>query len=666
MLIALSVAVTLFWIPIAWGRSTLLQQTQTQLQPPPRQPTPTILHQSTTTTTSTSQHHPPPPSPVDTVRTALHALWSEKHNRTFLPVHHRIPGGTPQQVFVHPELAGGLNNQRICLINAITLAIIKNLTVLVPTALSPFTKAKEEGQISQPSVPLSAFFDVDRLVAEGVVRMVAGLPGGVQKKKVRVGKVTSWVDAAVALRKIDAELAPDGSGNTPFNYVKMKCQFALGWGDTTTTTTSTPTTISTHLQSVALYVLRNVRFSPSIVHPALSFIKTMQKERQTYNVVHLRAEADWVVLRASGLAKVLGDKRYKALNIVEEEMHEAFRAVRRVEAKTPPQPGVRSVWVVAGGVACSDAAMVKAAATILQNVDLYCVGGKGMDIPIRIGERGDGNNVASSATHSMKAGSMSYVKAGVDQVVATHAKVFIGRKESSLSAFVAYERRNGKHFGLPHGLLRPSFLYMPPYERSFKPKIDNSDIDVRCFGYPCTLPGIANTNASLSTWLQSEQTTKWPEGSIFETCLQKGNNVRAGVLDTEDTLGGGCGLTPLFTVFDARLLWPRSVVHIVSNTLTAILTKRRGMTPVEWLHRWLPAYIWGENVRVEEVGTAEDGLAILYTTWSDLDNTAHKNLVNNALEVYILCNTVEAECAQWITTQREAGQYAHRLWEVAS
>eukprot|EP00754_Rhynchopus_humris_P007202 Rhum_TRINITY_DN13371_c0_g1::Rhum_TRINITY_DN13371_c0_g1_i1::g.59512::m.59512 len=577
----------------------------------------------------------------------------------FSPLTHA--GASNTEVFLMPELAGGLNNQRICLVNAIAIAALRNLTLLLPTALRPFTTAKGSQQIEQKGVSLATYFDVPWMMRRQTgllsrLRIADRFPSGMAKKKVSLRKTTSRTPVHDVMAAVDKALSADGAGRTAHNYVKAKCQFAVDWA-------ALPPHVITGFFEV-------VRFAEDTVRkPARKVVAATKGS--VYNVVHVRAEADWVILRADGLKKALGDK-YSQEKIAQGEIYEAFSTVRSVIMLE--KSNATSVWVVAGGTSCSDPTMNSVAETVFLKqtprvaVELYCVGGAAYDglVPLSpFNERASGTReravsvvsasavqgVAFSSQLALRQGGMSYVKAGVDQEVAADARVFIGRKESSWSAFVAYTRRNGpRHV--------PSFLYLPSYERPLKKRVDASDIDVRCFFYPCT---VHVPQASLVPFLFGIAVSSKP-ATDFSCLKEEYAGLRPGVGVAAST--SLCGVTPppLFSVIDARLLQPFPLVVGVSNAAAAMFDGSRTSCAA----LLIPGYVF-EAVATSVVDAASpeyaqraEAFRVLIVTAEDARNT--RDLTTPfPHEIFVVCLFASAECNDLVSSLVRRGVYAHRI-----
>eukprot|EP01061_Rhynchopus_euleeides_P009214 TRINITY_DN18346_c1_g1_i1.p1 TRINITY_DN18346_c1_g1~~TRINITY_DN18346_c1_g1_i1.p1 ORF type:complete len:778 (+),score=191.60 TRINITY_DN18346_c1_g1_i1:62-2395(+) len=767
-LLGVSVFGTLAWIPLALDRGNIVIQ---QNRPASRTPQPSQPSRRPDQTTGASgsgaeeewvdnarvsHHHGALPNAdrhaatlgftKSDILSSLQEVWSQGLVRPLVhAAAEEAQGSTPRPhpstVYVHPELAGGLNNQRICLINAVAIAILKNLTLVLPQALNPFVRKggspASAGQIEQASVPLSRYFDVHKLQEDGVLRLAHALPKGVQKRRVKVGKLTSRTGYREVSSRIDTATSASTSASaalsTKYNYIKLRCQFAVDWAGQPSSHTASGGGDLTPLDRVVLYALRSVSFSQSSIllyaakakrllqqpaggvnatSPRVGVVRPQQKQQQggePFSVVHIRAEADWAMLRADGLKKILGAS-FDPLKIPGEEISAALSAVQLIEemraagrASPPSGPPKKHTWVVAGGISCADPTLVSAVRSnrfLSEHASFYCLVGDTFSDPMLLGEEavvskkaktrsggrlgggggGGGGGVAFSSELGMKPGSMSYVKAAVDQTLGVAAEVFIGRKESSFASFISYERRNrGFMEGLQaESVLSPSFLYLPGYERSFKAAVDATDIDVTCFGYPCTVKSSVITNAQMPAfptlglttlaplWLASEDLSVSLSQDI-ETCLlTAGRALRPGVLDSSGTSGGlgGCGLTPLFAVLDARLMLPLAITHTVTRGVEGLLHESRpGLTPRNWLGQWLPPYIW--NTSVEVVGDRLGDISVLFATWDEVrpGGAYHASPVH---EVFVACGVGEAavRCVSDLASRRARGQFAHRLWKL--
>ena len=579
----------------------------------------------------------------------------------FIPLTHS--GESNTEVFLMPELAGGLNNQRICLVNAIAIAALRNLTLLLPTALRPFTTAKGSQQIEQKGVSLATYFDVPWMMRRQTgllsrLRIAERFPSGVTKKKVSLRKTTSRTPVHDVMAAVDKALSADSTGSTTHNYVKAKCQFAVDWA-------ALPPDVITGFFEV-------VRFAEDTVRkPARKVVAAMKG--RVYNVVHVRAEADWVILRADGLKKALGDK-YSQKKIAQGEIYEAFSTVRNMIILE--RSNATSVWVIAGGTSCGDPTMNSVAETVFLKqtprvaVELYCVGGAAYDglVPLSpFNERALGTReravsvvsasavqgVAFSSQLALQQGGMSYVKAGVDQEVSADARAFIGRKESSWSAFVAYNRRNGpRHV--------PSFLYLPSYERPLKKRVDASDIDVRCFFYPCT---VHVPQASLVPFLFAGNTVSGKPATDFSCLKEEYAGLRPGVGVAAAT--SLCGVTPppLFSVIDARLLQPFPLIVGVSDAAAAAMFDGSRASCAASL---IPAYVF-EAVATSVVDAASPEYAqqaafrVLIVTAEDARNA--RNLTKPfPHEIFVVCLFASAECNELVSSLTRRGVYAHRIF----
>eukprot|EP01064_Diplonema_japonicum_P005233 TRINITY_DN1352_c1_g1_i1.p1 TRINITY_DN1352_c1_g1~~TRINITY_DN1352_c1_g1_i1.p1 ORF type:complete len:531 (+),score=75.72 TRINITY_DN1352_c1_g1_i1:27-1595(+) len=352
-------------------------------------------------------------------RTARKALWN-------------------REVFLSLVVAGGLNNQRICLLNGIAAGILANVSVILPTGLAPFTNGGSASkQTEQKSVPLNTYFNIEFLkeTLETHLNIHDKLPARIVKVKTHIGKTTSFKSAESMLETI--KKASEENGNTT-NYIKMKCQFSIDW---------------TGHSDIVLRVLNAITPANKIQREAMNTLKVLPVQ---FDAVHVRAEPDWILLRADGVKKMLGK------NTIWDPKKIALDEIRTALTAASKFPSNRPLYII-GGVKCHDP-LLHGVAENLKLLDRIVCGTHAK--PLTYGK--------SVPLLDMTSTTMTYTKAAVDQIIAEHSAVFHGRRESSLSFFVAFARRS-------RDLFSPSPFFTPSYEVPTP-----NGVDSKCYGFPCT------------------------------------------------------------------------------------------------------------------------------------------------------------------------------------
>ncbi|KAJ9461384.1 hypothetical protein DIPPA_06486 [Diplonema papillatum] len=576
-----------------------------------------------------------------------------------------------RSVYMQAELAGGLNNQRICLINALGLAKLANLTLITPVGLAPFSQVKQSKQLEQKTVPLADYFDL-ATAGEGMPRIVSEFPKWLQKKKASIKKGTSRQTIAGTLHKIREVVVGD------VNYIKMKCQFSIDWRAVFTgkhiTGRGTATEPGRSTEHLVTSLILSVKPSKAAVDAADSLVATLlgdvsQKRSYTYNVLHVRAEPDWVLLRATGVTKALESLgiAYPTGTIPQQEATAAFEAAASFGMRTDDP------LFIAGGTPCTSV-LIKNTALRFGFTKVWCsaiVAGK---VALRkLDDVVDTTQAKGGQVHDNLAG-MSYKKAVADQLVAERAALFVGRKESSFSSFVAYTRRNSPS-GNPLAL--PSVSYIPAYDAKIlrhsvpqsgavgKDLFSSTELDAVCFGFPCTLPSVLFGPAGGSEWGRTSQNLSAVVDSVAESAAR--------VFDASDvacheqalatrfvgTLTGTdpwpCSSRTLFSWVDFRLLQPVPIVAAVSRRLA---NRFENADFGAWLHRWTPPYLRG--LLVARVGIPERKERTLGFYIFVVDEPEAQSLPFDPLEVFVACSSAGL-CVNQVHRLRERGIVAHRL-----
>ena len=452
-----------------------------------------------------------------------------------------------EAVYLQAELAGGLNNQRICLANAIALAYLLDLKLLKPTGLGPFSEVTGSKQLEQKSVDINEYFDLSLLdlsvTNTGLIKMLPSLPHGTKKIKAHF-KSGSHLPHELVSQISDLVLSKKA------NYLKLKCQFSVDW-------LSSPQAI----QHVATEVMNKIRPAKKIKEVAEGII---QKLPDQYIALHVRAEPDWVVLRAAAFERI-------SANFDKDSVTEGEITAALLSAKSILVPPFHNTTIyIAGGTPCDDYLLYSVATKLSLLPNVFCgTRKKTTGIELTRLSKGKANNL------QMRRGDMSYIKGYVDQLIAERSSIFIGRKESSWAAMVAYVRR------MQMGFLQPSTLYLPDYERRIKKREGSGDLDIKCFNFKCvpeeTPFNVKNSYFAVDMMLEVVGTESARFEDVFKCLSQTSLKVWPGIMDNSN-----CPVRQFLSWFDSRILpFP---IHVT-------IQKTSHDADTGWVHSWIPSFV---------------------------------------------------------------------------